>query len=291
MPQQQGSSQLLMNWFNSLKTPQTWILAIAAILAIQQVYLTDKFEQVELLGTSLLAWGASFFLIWEKRPNLSFQSNLFTKCFGLTLLALVFWKHFTLSEYEAFLRLSPIISGIGLGLVASGFKGLKQYWQELLILCFPILSPAPAFLHEAIKIAPVTAVISGLLLWYLGFPVSREGVLLHLPTGSVEVGSGCSGLSVIMQLLGLAMLVLFMFPTNLKQKILVPLVAIFVGFTINCGRVALMAFLVAYSSPKSFEYWHFGEGSLIFSMIAVLIFGLICWFGIIPETPKKQDVQ
>ena len=280
-----------MNRLNSFKNPQIYTLAIAGILAAQQLYLTDKFEQIELFGTSLLAWSASLFLLWEKRQTLSFQNNLFTKCFGATLLVLVFWKHLSLSDYDPFLRVSPIISGIGLGLFASSLKGLKQYWQELLILCFPILSPAPIFLHQIIKIAPVTAVISGMLLWYLGFPVTREGVLLHLPTGSVEVGSGCSGLSIIMQLLGLAMLILFMFPTNLKQKILVPLVAILVGFSVNCGRVALMAILVAYSHSESFEYWHFGEGSLVFSMIGVLIFGAICWFGIIPDPLKKQDAQ
>jgi exosortase/archaeosortase family protein len=91
-----------------------------------------------------------------------------------------------------------------------------------------------------------------------------------------------------MQMVMLAILFLFMFPTNWKQKILVPVVGVLVGFAVNVVRVALMAYLIAYSTEKAFEYWHFGQGSIIFSMIAAAIFGLFCQFGILRNEPENQ---
>ncbi|MBD1937457.1 cyanoexosortase A [Microcoleus sp. FACHB-68] len=278
-----------MNLPKLVQEPKFWLVAVAGVLMALQLTLSDRFEQVELFGTSMLAWGAVSFLIWEKHSALNLKSSVFAKFFGATLVALVFAKTVFLSSYDPFLRFFPLISGLGLGLVASDLKGLKQYWQELIILAFPILAPAPAFLVKLVDISPITAKSAAMMLWYSGFNVRHEGLFLHLPTGSVEVGSGCSGLSVILQLLGLALLVLFMFPTTLGQKIIVPIVAVLVGFVVNSGRVALMAVLVASSNPQSFEYWHFGQGSLIFSMIAVLIFGLITWFAILREQPENQD--
>lgn len=278
-----------MNWQQFIREPRFWVVGIAAGLIAIQLNLVGKFDQMELFGTSTLAWGAVSFLIWDKRESLNLESGVFSSFFGASLIALVLLRIAPLSEYDAFLRLTPLISAVGLGLLASGFAGLKQYWQELTVLGFTVLSPAPTFLHGAIDLTTITAKASAIFLWYMGFPVSRQGVYLVLPNGTVEVGSGCSGLSVIMQMLMLAVVFLFMFPTNLKQKILVPVVAVLVGFVVNVFRVALMAFLVAYSQQNSFEYWHFGEGSVIFSMISAAIFGLFCQFAILRDAPENQD--
>ncbi len=281
-----------MDWLKSVPKQKLFVLGVAASLIAVQLYLADRIKMVELFGTSALAWGASSFLLWEKRDTLNLKSDVFSKFFGGTLIVLLLLKSLYLYQYQYkyqwFLRLFPLISAVGLGLAVSGVKGLKQYWQELLILCFPALSPAPAILVKTIDLTTLTAKFSAMLLWYFGFAVSRQGTYLSVANKSVEVGTGCSGLSVIVQMVMLAILFLFMFPTNRKQKILVPVVGVLVGFAVNVVRVALMAYLVAHSTEKAFEYWHFGQGSIIFSMIAAAIFGIFCQFGILRNEPENQ---
>jgi exosortase/archaeosortase family protein len=75
------------------------------------------------------------------------------------------------------------------------------------------------------------------------------------------------------------------------QKIVVPLVAIISAFVVNAARVALLAVLVSLSQPEAFKYWHEGSGSVIFSMIAVFIFGLFCWFAILKDQPPNKEEQ
>ncbi|MCT7961931.1 cyanoexosortase A [Laspinema sp. D1] len=278
-----------MSFVQTLQEPKYWLLGIAAGLMTINITLMWKYAPVDVVGTSLLFWGGAAFLIWERYESFKLQSGPISSLLGVAIVALILLKSATLNSYDIFLRLSPFMSGIGLGLIASGIKGLKQYWQELFILGF--MSISTGLLLRIFDISPLTAKFSALILWYLGFPVTRQGIYVNLPTGSIEVYSGCSGYSAILQLLGLSILFLFMFPTTRKQKIYIPLAAIILGFIVNGIRVALMAFLVAYSNKESFEYWHYGDGSLIFSMFGVFLLGLFCWFFILRNEPENLKID
>jgi cyanoexosortase A len=167
------------------------------------------------------------------------------------------------------------------------FKGFKQYWQELFLLFF--LGAPELVLSPLIDVSGFTAQFSAFILWYLGFDVSRQGVYITLPQGGVEVFAGCSGLESMTHLLSLAVVYLLMFPTSWIKKVLVPVVAVSLAFVVNGLRVALMAVLAVSSNSEAFEYWHTGSGSAIFSMIAVLIFGLFCLFLMRQEEPANRD--
>jgi exosortase/archaeosortase family protein len=89
-----------------------------------------------------------------------------------------------------------------------------------------------------------------------------------------------------LQLIGLALIYLLLCPTRLDQKGWVVAIAISLSFTINGLRVALMAVLKALSNQSAFDYWHIGNGSLIFSTIAVLSFGTLCNL-LIPQSDES----
>ncbi|MBD1927184.1 cyanoexosortase A [Trichocoleus sp. FACHB-90] len=269
-----------------LKELKFWVLAIAAALITLHLHLTWRSDNTELLSTSFLFWLAVSSLLWKKRDALNLESGVLSSFFGASLIILVLIKSLHLSNSVSFLRISPFISLLGLCLLASGLKGLKQYWQELLLLAFLAIAQGWILLIGDISI--FTAKFAAFVLWLLGFEVSRQGVFIILPKGSIEVYSGCSGIGLILQLLGLAFIILVMIPTNLNKKILLPVVAIVLGFAVNGVRVALMAVLVALSHQQAFEYWHTGDGSLIFSTSAVLIFGLFCHFMVL-KTVRLQS--
>jgi cyanoexosortase A len=176
---------------------------------------------------------------------------------------------------------------LGLGLIASGVKGLKQYWRELLLLTFFVLNQE--VILKFLNVSLLTAKFTAFILWFLGFPVVQQGEILSLPTGSVQIGGACAGVGTILQLLGLTLVVLLIFPTKLKEKILLPLVAIIVAFTLNGVRVALMTVLAGLSNKEAFEYWHLGYGSLIFSLASVLVLGLICQFSVLKTSSRNDD--
>lgn len=234
------------------------------------------------MSISLLCWGAVFSLLWEKRRTLNLESDLFSSLLGLFIVSFVLLRSWFITKYDSFFEFTPLLSGLGVALLASGVKGLGQYWRELAIIV--ALNTPLGFLTDRIDITTLTAKFSTSVLYYLGFAVSRQGIFIYLPTGSVEVVHGCSGIESIVQLLRLALLFLVIFPTGLAQKILVPVAAVLVAFLVNGVRIALMALLVASSNQEAFEYWHTGSGSQVYFLISTLLFGWFCY----SVSPKNE---
>lgn len=279
-----NTATVLVN-FNNI---QFWLLVIATGLITIHLTLTSRANDASLLGTSTLFWVAVSSIVWHKRDALSLESRVSSSVWGLAIVAFVLLRSISVSGYDPFLRLFPLISIFGVALLASGFKGLKQYWQEFLIFCF--LVPSPGTLTLLIDISTLTAKFATAILWYMGFEVYRKGVFVSFPTGGIEVYPGCSGIENMLHLLGLAVIFLMMFPTKLLEKILLPIVAILIAFVVNGVRVAILAIFAASANPQGLEYWHKGDGSLIFSMIAVGILGLCCFF-LLKQGEDEHDVE
>ena len=253
--------------------PKSLLLATAANLMALNLNLSYRIGKSEFLIYSILFWITALFLLWEKRDRLHLESDTTSSLLGSLLLTLVIYKSLHLFEGDYFIRIAPLLSLLGWGLLASGMKGLKQYWREFFLLGFLAI---PWELVYVFNVSLITAKFSAFILWLLGFEVTLKGIWLILPTGSVEVYSGCSGVQMMLQLLGLSWIICAIAKTNWQEKIWLPITAILIGFIINGIRVTLMAVLVALSDLEGFTYWHVGNGSLIFSAISVLIFGAIC---------------
>lgn len=253
---------------------------LASTVALSAVYLTLLWRAGDdaHLGMSLLFGMAAGNLLWEKRHSLRFGSDLLSASGGGLLIGLVLWHvatNPTPAPEEALpvvLRIMPFVSAFGLCLIASSFKGLKQYWQELTILFFlGIPSVLVTFLPD---ISPITAKVSAFLLWYIGFDVSVQGVYVSLPTGAVQVYSGCSGMESMTYLLGMSIICLLTFPITGIRRFFIPIFAVLIGYFVNIIRVALMVILSAAQNKAAFDYWHVGNGSLIFGAVAIILFGL-----------------
>jgi cyanoexosortase A len=268
--------------------PQFWILIIGSGLISIHLTLSWRAGNSNLFSTSFLFWAAISFIIWEKRDDLNLESGILPSFLGLSLIWIALLKSASMTSLGGFLYALPFVSGLGLALIASGFRGLNQYTGELITLFSVNISKLPPE-WMIYKLTLLTAKLSAFILWYTGFEVTVSGINVYLPNGSVEVLSGCSGLELISQMLGFAILFLLIFPQNWQQKILVPVVATTVGFIVNAVRVALLAIIVEQDNMNAFDYWHGGNGSFLFSIISVLIFGCFCWFLIGHNESENQN--
>ena len=253
------------------------LLGIFSGMILICINLLSKANDGSLMGTSILYWWAIGSMLWSKRDSLSLESGLIGTTLGSSVLLLLLLKSAYIQGYDPFLRIMPLLIGLGLGLLASGIIGLKQYWKELFILVF--LVPPPSALAMLIDISPLTAKFSTALLWYSGFDVVREGNFIFTPNGGIEVYSGCSGIDMMLHLLGLSTLFIAIFPTNRTQKMVLPLFALVLAFVVNSIRVSIMTILSHPANSVAFEYWHKGDGSLLFSTLAVVLLATFCLFN------------
>lgn len=272
-----------------LLNAQLWLLGIGASLITIHLSLTSRNSSTEVVFINLAFLAFVCFSVKDKYYDLNLESGVLSSVLGFLFIALVFLSSTVQINYGGLFPFYPLISGFGLALLASGLKGLKQYQTELLALFG--LSAHRLLSIVASDISLTTAKFSTSILWYTGFKVARSGVNVILPTGSIKVYAACAGMGVILNLLSIALLFILVFNLDWKQKIIVPTVAAILGFVVNGVRVALMAILVAQGDKQAFEYWHLGDGSLIFAMISALIFGCFCWVLLSSNQQKNQNAM
>lgn len=275
--------------FRTLQKTGFWLLAIAGgIIAIHLSLSWRRDTDFSHLSMSVLGWVAVLSLLWERR-NLNLESDFFSSLLGWLLIAFFLLRSLLMTSFDTIFDLLPFIAALGVAMLASGINKLQQYWQELLVV-LALNAPLDLFVNRIGFLAIFTAKFSTLILTYLGVQFYSEGIHIFFSNGkSVEVAAGCSGWESIFPLLKLSVLFLVMVPTKFTVKILVPLAAVAIAFVVNGVRVAMMAILVAYSHPETFDYWHKGTGSQIFFSISTLLFSLFCYLVIQNKTSNNQE--
>lgn len=278
-------------WQRISPTSPAFLLLVlsAAIIAIH-LTLIFKIGSSDRQITSMLFWATAAYLIWERHEKLQFQTGVVASTLGSIAILLLLLKCTGYCE-ESFLIGYPFIASIALALLASGFRGLRSYWREILLLFFAGIPEV--LMAKFTDPSPITAQFASSMLWYSGLPVTRNGIYLMLPGGSVQVYSGCSGVVAMTQLLGMAVLFLMLLPLPWKwyQKLIIPVAAVAIGFLVNAMRVSLMAILVSQRQMAAFDYWHDGSGSLVFSVIGTGFLVLLVWLLIKVFDPKPPEQE
>lgn len=260
------------------------LLAVLATLLSVYMSLVWYFGDTAHLGMSGLFILALGLLLWERSPKYQLtpsRTGLIVGGLGVvvSLGVSAFLLHqrgalrgdlITTPLLVALLRLLPALATVSVAILASGMKGVRQFWrEEVLLLALGLPGAIAPFIAD---ISPLTAMFSAALLQVGGFEVVREGLRIGLPGGGVIVYYGCSGMESVCYLLSMSVLFLVLFPVSGLRKYLAPLAGMFFGFVINGFRVALMAILWAERDVERFDYWHEGDGSLIFGLAAVAVF-------------------
>jgi cyanoexosortase A len=271
-----------------------WLFCSAISLAILYLNLTWKTTaDLDRLTTESLFWVAILALLWRKRDQLNYHSDLFSSFLGFCLLGIILTKTLSLFWFEStLLPLVPPASALALALIASGFYGLMQYSKELFFAWF-LFFPTGVIGTLADKIFHITllnAKISTFLLYYFGFNVASRGneVLLSLGekgTFTAVVEYPCAGMPMILLMLKLALLLVCFVPLTKKQKIVTPLVSLFIGFILGVIRVCILTLMIP--EPANFDYWHGSNGSQIFSTLAIVVFSGYCYWILEYRQPKN----
>jgi cyanoexosortase A len=249
-------------------------LALGVALSAIYFALIWKADDTGQLGMSVLFYVCVATLLYEKRKELIFKFDGLSFLVGLLLIGWILLNSSPETD-DYTVRLFPFVSGLAIGLMAANWQMLSQYRKEILLLFF---LGVPSFLaYYFIDITVLTAKASSLLLWYSGFDVVTQGNVLSLVDGTpVQVIYDCSGIDMINYMLGLSVICLIMFPIGGIKRFFFPVVAMVLGFVVNCCRVALLAILVS-TNRLGFNDWHTGTGSYTFALIGVVILGAIYW--------------
>jgi cyanoexosortase A len=247
----------------------TWI----SLIAINVTLVARLADHIDEPAIQILTWAVAVVLVLRNRHKFKFETSPSAIAIGILLVAWVLIKSLLTRKINDILFiLTPIASTIGIALIGSGWKGLKQYWQPVL-LAATLGIPIPFLFAALEKIIPVnayTAQFANSILWYGGAKVAQQDVIIASEYGSVLVGRGCAGLPPILMLLRITLMFVLVFPVTKLHILIMFVSAVAIAFIVNSFRVALL--VIISKQAENFNYWHEGDGSQIFSVVAVSIF-------------------
>jgi len=257
---------------------QLWRV-LALLLAVQSLVLSFTTQTTEHFLNACIVWGCALLVLDGDPLPRRLQPTLLGCVVGTVLIVAVLWRSPTLVSGDKIRYLLPLITGLGLALLARPWRQLRQFGPVLIIFSLlPLMRLLTPKLPVA-ELSEITAWLSGMLLMLCGFPVQRLGQSLYIPGGGVAVAGTCSGSEIMVQLLAVSIIFMVAFPMryrgqNLAMIVMAPLLALL----INGIRIALLALITASSYPGKtwwFDFFHHEWGSQLFSGTAMVVFVVV----------------
>lgn len=171
--------------------------------------------------------------------------------------------------------LSKIVVLVALLLIFRGTQALKAVWFPLFFLLFMI--PLPEALVAAVT-SPLKSAVSAVasdLLYRIGYPVGRSGVMLTVGPYQLLVADACAGLNSMFTLEALGMLYMnLMNYTSVRRNVALAVLLVPIAFCANIVRVMILVLVTYHFGDAAGQGFVHGFAGMVLFMVA-LVFMLI----------------
>ena len=230
------------------------LLGFLAMYVPTYVWLAQNVWAGDEQGHGPIILAVSLYLLYDKRHALAAIVAAPEPWIGVPLLLLGLLLY-TLgrSQFILFFEVvSQIVMLVAIVMLFAGRPALRLIWFALFFMLFMV--PLPGSLVAVIT-APLKSAVSAVaaeILYRVGYPVARAGVLLSVGPYQLLVADACAGLTSMFTLEALGLLYMnLMNYTNMRRNVALAVLIIPIAFAANIVRVMILV-LVTY---------HFGDAA------------------------------
>ncbi len=164
---------------------------------------------------------------------------------------------------------------VGLLLVTRGPQALRAQWFPIFFMLFML--PLPGSLVDMLTLPMKTAVsfLVDKLLYALGYPISRTGVILQIGQYQLLVADACAGLHTLFTLEALGLLYLNVVRHNsLVRNVMLAILIVPISFISNVIRVVVLTLVTYHLGDAAGQgFLHGFAGMVLFASALLLIIG------------------
>ena len=223
-------------------------------------------------GPIILA--VSAWLLYMRRHEIAAASVRPLPLLGwpIMLLAIALFALGSSQDIIMFQMGSQILMLIGLLLLFSGTAGLKLAWFPLFFLLFMV--PLPEALVATVT-APLKSAVSAVasnLLYQIGYPVGRSGVVMTVGPYQLLVADACAGLNSMFTLEALGALYMnLMRYTSVRRNVALALLLVPVAFAANIVRVMILVLVTYHFGDEAGQGFVHGFAGMVLFMVALML--------------------
>ena len=262
-----------------LTARNAWLF-IASTVAIQNIVVFHTSQNDSMTIFAILIWGGALICMEDLIEKLYPAPNNVIAMFASIVLVSILIRTSLILHSDGILYVLPPLAALALFLLIEKPQNLLKFRDSLLCM---LLFPANALLNRLIPEVPMsllTAKLAAFWLSILGLDPVVRGREVFLKGGGVTVLGACNGLDMISQVICISIIFLLAFRLQSSlSRLLILILAPIIGLISNTIRIALLTVFSANGSGHGYGFWfdffHKETGSLIFSGLAVFIFGSI----------------
>jgi exosortase B len=241
-------------------------------------------------GPVILA--ASLWLFWHDRDVLAAlpvrpAPRAGYALVGLALVAYAVGRSQDILIFEVGSQL-PLL--MGLLLLFLGKSALRASWVPIALLIFVV--PLPGDIVAAVT-APLKSAVSAVaaeLLYWVGYPIARTGVMLSVGQYQLLVADACAGLTSMFTLeaMGLIYMKLMGYRSALRNTLL-GLLLIPIAFLANVIRVIVLVLVTYHLGDAAGQgFVHSAAGIVLFAVATVLMLVTDYLIGLVPSVRRQH---
>lgn len=252
----------------------TLLAGLAVLFLPTYVRLTETVWASDEQGHGPIILAVSLWLLYQLRGELSALpsrpapvSGWAAIGFGLVLYVLGRSQDIIMFEVGAQI---PLFAG--LLLLFKGYRALRLAWFPLFFLLFMV--PLPGGLVAAVTTPLKSAVsyVASNLLYALGYPVGRSGVVLTVGAYQLLVADACAGLNSMFTLEALGLLYMnLMAYTSVARNVTLAILVIPIAFLANIVRVMILVLVTYYFGDEAGQGFVHGFAGMVLFLVGLML--------------------
>ncbi len=252
----------------------TLLLGFALLYVPTYLDLTHTIWASDEQGHGPIILGLSLWLLYRKREQLALVPTVPALGSGSVLCALALMMY-AIGRSQGILLLevgSQIILLSSLLLLFKGYAGWRCAWFALFFMLFMVPLPGTlvALLTTPLKSA-VSMIATGLL-YQLGYPIARSGVVLMVGPYQLLVADACAGLNSMFTLEALGMFYMsLMGYTSVKRNLALATLIVPISFFANIVRVMVLVLVTYHFGDEAGQGFVHGFAGLVLFMVALCL--------------------
>ena len=281
----------------ALNKSAVWLLWLPIIIGLAALLLPTFYELATTLwdteeqGHGPLILAVSLYYFWQKRDVFSQPAKSTAPIAGSLILATGLLLYAVGRSQSIFIfevgSLMPILAGMLL--IMRGLSGLRSFWFPIVFLVFMI--PLPGSVIDALTgpLKQYVSIVVENMLYYMGYPIARNGVILSIGYYQLLVADACSGLNSMFSLSALGFLYLYLMQyRNWFRNGLIVASILPIAFAANVVRVIIITLVTYYWGDEAGQGFIHGFAGIVLFIVALLSFML--WDLILEQLfkPGKQ---
>lgn len=160
-------------------------------------------------------------------------------------------------------------------LVKRGGKALKVMWFPLFFLLFMIPLPGTVVSMLTMPMKMAVSYVTENILYWAGYPIARNGVILQIGQYQLLVADACAGLQTLLTLESLGLFYLnVVHHTSIFRNVALAILIVPISFIANVIRVITLTLVTYYFGDEAGQgFMHGFAGMVLFLSALILIIG------------------